>query len=146
MTRLIVVFGTTTIVSHRPVFSGQEPVYEDPDPRYGYQAWSTGKLENALASGHDVYVCTVIPRFRPEDAWWRLYVPPERIYAPAADARGTVDQIKEHFIEGPWRRFLADIGRPWPEGIDDILRWRESLDGSGGVLYGGHLAGFAGSA
>lgn len=146
MQHLIVVFGTTAIVSERPVFPGQGPVYENGCPKHGYKAYSTGKLETALAAGYEVYVCTVIPLFRPEDAWWRRLVPPERIYRPITDATGEAEQVFDHFINDPWRRFLEDIGRAWPEGIDDAIEWRETLDGSDGLLYGGRLQGYSGSA
>lgn len=143
---IIVVFGTTAILSETPMFDGQPSVYEHGCPKHGYKVWSSGKLERAIALRHDIYVCTVMPLFRPEDDWWRALVPPERIYRPITDARGTTDQMFEHFINEPWRRFLTDIGRAWPEGVDDAIEWRETLDGSDGLLYGGHLAGFAGSA
>ena len=146
MKRLITVFGTTAMIAEAPVFPGQPPIYERGCPKHGYKAWSSGKLELALATGHDVYVVTVVPIFRPEDAWWRALVPPERVYRPVGDARGTPDQAFEHFINDPWRRFLSDIGRPWPDGVDDAIEWRETLDGSDGLLYGGRLAGYAGSA
>lgn len=143
---MIVVFGTTAIVSERPMYPGQPPVYENPCPTHGRMAWSTGKLERALAMGHDVYVCTVLPLFRPEDAWWRKLIAPDRIYRPVGDARGKLEETFDHFINDPWRRFLTDIGRALPAGVDDALEWRETLDGSDGLLYGGHLSGFAGAA
>ena len=140
---MIVVFGTTAIVSELPMFPGQRPVYENACAVYGYKAWSSGRFERALADGSDVYVVTVLPLFRPEDAWWRALVPPERIYRPVADARGSAEEAFDHFVNDPWRRFLADIGRPWPDGVTDALEWRETLDGSDGLLYGGRLAGYA---
>ncbi|MEK7545900.1 MAG: hypothetical protein AAB554_02370 [Patescibacteria group bacterium] len=143
---LIVVFGTTAIISERPAYPGQTPVYAQECPKHGYRLWSTGKLERAIGEGRAVFVCTVIPIFRPEDDWWRALVAADRIYRPVGDARGSAEQVFDHFINDPWRRFLADIGRPWPEGVDDALAWRETLDGSDGLLYGGHLVGFAGSA
>ncbi len=143
---MIVVFGTTAILSERPSYPDQAPIYENRCARHGYKVWSTGKLERALAEGHEVYVCTVIPLFRPEDAWWRALVPPDRIYRPRTDARGTRQEAFDHFINEPWRRFLADIGRDWPPGVGDAIVWRETLDGSSGLLYGGHLIGFAGAA
>ncbi|HJV32880.1 MAG TPA: hypothetical protein VJ694_02530 [Patescibacteria group bacterium] len=145
-TGLIVVFGTTDIMSEDPAYDGQEPIYVNACPQHGYKLWSSGKLERALGEGHDVYVVTVVPLFRPEDAWWRELVPAERIYRPVTDARGEPSQAYDHFINGPWKRFLADIGRPWPKGVEDAIAWRSSLDGSDGLLYGGRLAGFAGSA
>ena len=146
MGSLIVVFGTTDILSEKPVFPGQEPIYVNDCPRHGYRLWSHGKLERAVEQGHEVYVVTVIPIFRPEDAWWRELVPPDRIYRPVTDAHGSPDQAFEHFINAPWKRFLADIGRPWPEGVKDAIEWRRTLDGSDGLLYGGRLAGFGGVA
>ena len=143
---MIVVFGTTAIVSEHPMYPGQPPVYENRCLIHGYRSWSSGKLERALGEGHDVYVCTVLPLFRPEDAWWRALVPPDRIYRPVSDARGKPEEAFDHFVNDPWRRFLADIGRSWPRGVDDAIEWRETLDGSDGLLYGGRLAGFAGSA
>jgi len=145
MERLIVAFGTTAIMSGDPLFDGQPPVYRHTCPEHGYDCYSTGKLEAALAEGHDVYVVTIIPLPRPEDAWWRARVPPERIYSPVLDARGTREQIYDHFINDPWRRFLADIGRPWPKGVD-AFTWRETLDGSNGILYGGRIQGYSGIA
>jgi|GEM_PF-2565798 len=142
----IVVFGTTDIMSEEPAYEGQSPIYVHACPNYGYKLWSSGKLERALGEGYDVYVVSVIPLFRPEDAWWRELVPAERVYRPVTDACGEPDRAFDHFINAPWRRFLADIGRPWPRGVDDAIVWRESLDGSDGLLYGGRLAGFAGSA
>jgi len=144
MDRQIIVFGTTAIVAHEPAYEGQAPVYVNRCPHHGYEAWSTGKLERALAMEADVYVCTVLPRFRPEDAWWRELVPAERIYKPVTDARGTMAQAFDHFINAPWRRLLRDLGKPWPANAKDALEWRLTLDGSRrahGILYGGHLQG-----
>lgn len=145
-TGLIVVFGTTDIMSEDPAYDGQEPIYANACSAHGYRLWSSGKLERASGEGHSIYVVTVVPLFRPEDAWWRGLVPADRIYRPVADARGERHQAFDHFINGPWRRFLADIGRVLPAGVEDALLWRETLDGSDGLLYGGRLAGFAGSA
>ena len=144
--RMLAVFGTTAIVSETPMYGGQQPVYENGCPRHGYKIWSSGRLERAIGEGYDVYVVTVIPLFRPEDEWWRELVPADHIYRPVTDARGTAEQVFDHFINDPWRRFLADIGRAWPKGVVDAIAWRETLDGSDGLLYGGRLAGFAGSA
>jgi hypothetical protein len=143
---MIIVFGTTDINSEKPAYPGQAPVYVNACPKHGYAVWSTGKLEAALATGHDVYVCTVIPIFRPEDAWWRTLVPADRIYRPLPDACGPREAAFNHFVNDPWRRFLADIGRPWPKGVDDAIEWRTSLDGSDGLLYGGRLGGVGGAA
>jgi len=144
MERLIVAFGTTTIMSSEPLFPGQPPVYTNDCPEQGYSCYSTGKLEAALAEGHDVYVVTILPLPRPEDAWWRDLVPPERIYSPVLDARGEPEQTFDHFVNGPWRRFLTDLGRRWPEDVKDALIFRETLDGSNGILYGGRIQGYSG--
>jgi hypothetical protein len=142
----IVVFGTTAMMSGDPAYPGQEPIYRNTCPQHGYDVYSTGKFEAALALGHDVYVVTVIPLFRPEDAWWREMLPAERIYRPVTDARGLLSQIYDHFINAPWKRFYRDMGRAWPEGVKDAFTWRESLDGSNGILYGGRIQGHSGIA
>lgn len=146
MAPLIIVFGTTDIANHQPAFPGQAAVYRNSCPKYGYASYSTGKLERSLVMGADVYVCTVLPLFRPEDDWWRALIPAERVFKPNLDARGRPDQTFDHFVNGPWRNFLDHLGRPWPTGVDDALDWRETLDGSDGLLYGGRLAGHTGAA
>jgi hypothetical protein len=142
---MIVVFGTTHIMSTKPVVRGQQPDYERMSVARQERYYSTGRLEEALELGHDAYVCTVVPVLGPEHGWWRKLVPDDRIFMPdVLNKPMSPEQMHDASLIDPWRRFFQAIGRVWPEHVTDPLEFRETLDGSDGLLCGGRLRGFAG--
>ncbi len=65
----VAVFSTTHIQAERPLFEGQEPVFELWHRGKPLSWYSTGKLEEAISSGYTVYVCSIRPVFGPHDDW-----------------------------------------------------------------------------
>jgi hypothetical protein len=139
----VAVFGTRHILTESPVFDGQQPAYQEYF-RGDLLAWySTGKLEEALAKGMEVYVVSIRPVFGQQDAWWQALVPADRVFNATGIFAAAVngDPLEASFA--PWRRLYRQLGVPWPEGqfsdFDDPSLWLASNCGvKDGSLFTGH--------
>jgi hypothetical protein len=141
--RNVAVFGTRHILAESPLFAGQEPVYQEYF-RGELLAWySTGKLEEALAQGMEVYVVSIRPVFGQQDVWWQDLVAPDRVFNATGIFAAAVngDPLEASFV--PWRSLYGLLGIPWPEGrfrdFDDPAVWLASQHGvKDGSLFAGH--------
>ncbi len=112
-----IVFGTNQLMADKPTHDGQKPAFRgiiDNDAPVFVERWSTGRLERALASGMEVFVCSLKPSLGPHDEWWRKLVPPENVFLYDELNGGTlhVSEIgRKAYL--PWRRLFARLGIPW---------------------------------
>jgi hypothetical protein len=139
----VAVFGTRHIMTESPVFDGQPPSYQEYFRGELLTWYSTGKLEEALAQGMEVYVVSIRPVFGQQDAWWQAMVPAGRIFNATGIFAAAVngDPMAASFV--PWRSLFRLIGVPWPEGqfrdFDDPSVWLASRYGvKDGSLFAGH--------
>jgi hypothetical protein len=138
----VAVFGTTHIMSSRPVFAGQKPVHTEFHRGRRLDTYSTGRLEEALSKGYEVFVCSIRPSFGKHDAWWRRLLGADRVLnakglLAAADGASALAAAF-----APWRELYRRLGAHWPEGkfidIDDPADW---LSAEYGVVRGASFRG-----
>jgi len=140
----VAVFGTRHILAEAPLYAGQEPVYDEWFRGEHFSWYSTGKLEEALAQGLDVYVVSIRPVFGRQDQWWLKLVGDGRAYnarrsLAAAMAGGDAMEA----VYEPWKLFFGRLGVPWPENtftdFDDPAIWLASRHGvRDGSMFRGH--------
>lgn len=138
----VAIFGTRHILTEAPLYQGQEPVYKE---RYRGRelAWySTGKLEEALGQGMDVYVVSIRPVFGPQDDWWRARVDAGKVFNAGRIFASLMSGNPMEAAFEPWRRLYGLLGVDWPEGafhdFDDPAVWLASKYGvKDGSLFTG---------
>jgi len=140
MNRRMAIFGTRDISVERPTFPGQQPVYEE----IGYRTYSTGKLEQAIAEGYDVFIVSIRPVFGDHDRWWIELVDPERVFVN----RGLLAAFQGADLDGAdmfdaWRRFYRRMGLPWREDFTDLDDPRVAAIEHHGFTDGGSFRGHA---
>ena len=132
------VFTTSDIF--RLVYSDWGQYTDDLELKYtlhdGSRVYSTGVLERALASGHDVYVMSTRKALGAHDAWWADLLPSENItigvYGTAND--GEMGATDTAYIAA-WRALAVRLG------LDpDSFRRRREL----GVLTEAEMEGWKG--
>lgn len=140
--RKIAVFGTRHINAETPLFPEQAPVHELWHRGEHLRWYSTGKLEEAIALGYEVYVVSIRPTFGPHDRWWQALVEPSHVLATgglfAAAARG--DPMTAVFA--PWRELFARLGVPWNDVFSDFDDPAIELSARYGVRDGSTFIGY----
>ena len=139
----VAVFGTRHILASAPLFAGQQPVHEEWSDGKRHCWYSTGKLEEALAQGADVYVVSIRPVFGPWDEWWLKLVGRDRVYNARRVMTAAISGDPMEAVYEPWRLLFGRLGIPWPEGVfqdfDDPAIWLASRHGiRDGSLFRGH--------
>lgn len=139
----VIIFGTTHILSDRPIFRGQKPVHVEVRRGRRLRTYSTGRLEEALALGLEVFVCSIRPAFGPADAWWRGLVDQDRVYNASHIFAATDGDAALAAAHEPWRQLYRRLRLHWPENrftdIDDPAEW---LFEHHGVRRGTSLRGY----
>jgi len=139
--RKIAVFGTRHINAEEPLFPGQEPIHDLWHRGERLRWYTTGKLEEAIALGYEVYVVSIRPVFGPHDRWWQALVPSSHVLFSsgllAASARG--DPMAAVFA--PWREVFARLGVPWDESFSDFDDPATALSTRHGIRDGSMFTG-----
>ena len=118
----IAIFRTTFILDFYPVIPGQSSVYEEKYHGNILKWYSTGKLEEAVARGYEVVVCSFRPILGPQDEWWRRLVSPGNVFL-AFDLLGRFDlREASKMLLRPWQRLFERLGVPWDPA------WTEAED------------------
>ena len=136
------IFGTRDIYDTRPAHTGQAPTHEEIGRFGGRHSWySTGKLEEALASGYEIYVISIRPAFGPHDDWWRALVPSENVYVNPGIMAAFMGDPTSSRVHGAWQNFYRRFGLPWSHtfrDLDDPRTAAVTLHGftDGGSFYG----------
>lgn len=139
----VAVFGTRHILAESPLYPGQPSVYEEWFRGEHLLWYSTGKLEEALAQGADVYVVSIRPLFGPQDEWWLKLVGRDRAYNARRVMAAALSGDAMEAVYEPWRLLFGRLEIPWPEGVfrdfDDPAIWLASRHGiKDGSLFQGH--------
>lgn len=126
-----IVFGTNQLMADKPTYDGQAPVYQgfvDMLAPTFVTRWSTGRLEQAVAQGMEVFVCSLKPELGPHDAWWRKLVPPENVFLYEELNSGTLHvSVIGQKAYLPWQRLFARLGIPWEARFERVNVARSAL-------------------
>ncbi len=139
----VAVFGTRHILASSPLYDGQPPVHQEWHRGQRLDWYSTGKLEEAVARGLEIYVVSIRPAFGPQDEWWLEIVGRERAFNAGRIFAAAVSGDPMEAAYEPWRLLFSRLGIPWPEGafhdFDDPAIWLASRHGiRDGSLFRGH--------
>lgn len=134
------IFGTRDIWDYRAQFPGQSPVFviDEPRPRGAkYPIFSTGKLEQAIAEGYDIYVVSIRPGFADVDNWWRRLVPADHVFVNKGLLPAFTGNPKAADIFNAWRQFYRLLGLPWSDKFTDMDDPRTAAIAVHGLKDGG---------
>lgn len=140
----IVVFGTSSIQTSRPVYAGQRPTHEQVLKRGALlRVYSLGKLEYAHKLGMDIHVVTMLPELDECHRWWRSLVPASKVFV-SDGLFGELDAAAlQAALLDPWKRFYASLRLPWDESLTDQDAAKAALISRHGVIDGANLPGHA---
>lgn len=139
--RHIAILSTTDIQAEHPAYPGQAPVPGGTPGRRVPGVWSTGRLEQALRLGLDVFVCSIRPAFGPHDRWWRAMVPPDKVFCADGLLRPFRPSEAERLLIEPWRRLYAALGVRWDPSLTHERDARARLVDRFGAVDGATLSG-----
>ncbi|MFC1702957.1 hypothetical protein ACFLZO_00640 [Patescibacteria group bacterium] len=139
----IAVFGTRHIFAEEPLFEGQEPKWEEWFRGKKYSWYSTGKLEEAVSAGCEIFVCSIRPVFGPHDNWWRELVQNDHIFNSERILSGLMSANYMEAVFAPWKALFEKLGLPWDQSFDDFDDPAIALSTRYGVRDGSMFMGHA---
>jgi hypothetical protein len=143
-----IAFTTDELMVEKPLYPGQKPVFSGEVDVLGptrIERWSTGRLEQAVASGMEPFVCSTRPSLDAHDRWWRAMVAPENIFLFVELNQGTVHvtEIRWKFCL-PWQRLFQRLDLRWEPSCRSVDEARAELARQG-VLKGTSFSPIMGS-
>lgn len=85
-----------------------------------YSWYSTGKLEEALRAGYEVYVCSIRPQFGSHDNWWRTLVQDDHVFNSERILVGLMTADHMEAVFAPWKALFERLGLRWDGSFDDF--------------------------
>lgn len=113
----VIVFFHSDIQYQWQLTEGQKPSAENNGTRY----YTTGRLEEALEKGYDVYVLYSDIKLHPQDKWWVGLIDEDHVFLLDTD-RGRYMGASDPNLLDICHRLFEYLEVDWP---DDLTTWTE---------------------
>lgn len=114
-TQKIVFFSTSDIFRRYDDYDGEVPITHLPD---GSPIYTTGLLEQSIAAGDRIIVCSTRERLGPHDKWWLELLDEKELFLSISDddlpEDTPYDQRRNMVVSSSWMKGMESLGIPWP--------------------------------